>query len=49
MIEAIRSHDVEEADRLAHNHTLQFHERFLNFMRARYDDDFCFEWPTSAA
>ncbi|WP_209424698.1 GntR family transcriptional regulator [Pararhodobacter sp. SW119] len=43
MIDAIRARDVEEADRLAHKHTLQFHDGFLNFMRARYDDGFVFD------
>lgn len=49
MIEAIRARDVDEADRLAHKHTLQFHDGFLNFMRARYDNDFCFDLPGSVA
>jgi DNA-binding GntR family transcriptional regulator len=46
IIEAIRARDVEEADRLAHNHTRQFHDRFLNFLKARYDDDFNFDAPS---
>ena len=49
MIEAIRARDVSEADRLAHRHTRQFHDGFLNFMRARYDNDFSFEPPDPAA
>ncbi len=40
---AIQNQDVELADRLAHAHTRQFHDRFLNFMRAGYFDDFNFE------
>lgn len=43
MIEAIRDQDVERADQLAHAHTRQFHDRFINFLRASYDDDFDFE------
>ena len=31
------------ADKLAHDHTRQFHDRFMNFMRANYIDDFNFE------
>jgi DNA-binding GntR family transcriptional regulator len=42
IIEAISSRNVDEADRLAHAHTRQFHDGFLNFMRARYDDGFDF-------
>ncbi len=40
---AIQDQDVELADRLAHAHTRQFHDRFMNFMRASYFDDFDFE------
>jgi DNA-binding GntR family transcriptional regulator len=43
IIEAIRRQDVLEADRLAHEHTRQFHDRFINFLKARYEDDFDFE------
>ena len=43
IIGAIRRQDVSEADRLAHEHTRQFHDRFINFLKARYDDDFDFE------
>lgn len=45
MIDAIRQSDVEKADRLAHDHTRQFHDRFLGFLRARHDDDFTFDRP----
>jgi len=41
--DAIQMQDVELADRLAHAHTRQFHDRFMNFMRANYIDDFDFE------
>ena len=40
---AIQDQDVELADRLAHAHTRQFHDRFMNFMRAGYFDDFNYE------
>lgn len=47
MIDAIREKNVEKADILAHDHTRQFHDRFMNFLRARYEDDFTFEKPLS--
>lgn len=34
MIEAISARDVERADRLAHDHTRQFRDRFLDFLSA---------------
>lgn len=40
---AIRDRDVERADRLAHDHTRQFLDRFMNFLRAQYDDEFTFD------
>jgi DNA-binding GntR family transcriptional regulator len=43
IIKAIQNQDVKLADSLAHAHTRQFHDRFLNFMRASYFDDFDFE------
>ena len=43
IIEAIRQQDVIEADRLAHEHTRQFHDRFINFLKAKYYEDFDFE------
>ncbi len=42
MIDAIEAGDVERADKLAHSHTRQFHDRFMNFLQASYDDDFNF-------
>ncbi len=36
MIEAIRARDVERADRLAHDHSRQFRDRFIEFLRANY-------------
>jgi DNA-binding GntR family transcriptional regulator len=50
MAEAVRQRDIDLADRLAHNHTRQFHDRFMNFMRAKYDEGFDFELtPVPAA
>lgn len=49
MIEAIRPRDVELADRLAHKHTRQFHDRFMDFMQAKYDEDFDFELTAAIA
>ena len=46
MIEAIRARDVDAADRLAHQHTRQFHERFMSFLIAHYSDDFDFDLST---
>lgn len=43
IIEAIQNQDVELADKLAHDHTRQFHDRFMHFMHANYIDDFDFE------
>lgn len=43
MIEAIERKDVELADKLAHEHTRQFHTRFTKFMGAQYLDDFDLE------
>ena len=33
MLEAIRDRDVERADRLAHDHTRQFRDNFIQFLR----------------
>ena len=46
MIEAIRARDVELADRLAHQHTRQFHKRFVDFLSAKYSDGFDFDLST---
>ncbi len=45
MIAAIEARDVDEADRLAHAHTRQFHERFLKFLTTDYSADFRFDAP----
>ncbi len=42
MIDAIRDRDVARADRLAHDHTRHFHDRFVMFMSANYSEDFDF-------
>jgi len=42
LIKAIENQDVEMADKLAHDHTRQFHDRFANFLKAQYFDDFDF-------
>lgn len=49
MIDAIRRRDIAKADDLAHVHTRQFHDRFVNFMRAKYEVDFDFDVPISGA
>jgi DNA-binding GntR family transcriptional regulator len=36
MIAAIRAKDVDRADKLAHEHTRQFRDNFLNFLRENY-------------
>jgi DNA-binding GntR family transcriptional regulator len=36
MLEAIRDQDVERADALAHAHTRQFRDNFINFMTENY-------------
>jgi len=46
MIDAIRNRDVARADRLAHEHTRQFHKRFIEFLSARYATDFDFALST---
>jgi DNA-binding GntR family transcriptional regulator len=49
MIEAIRARDAERADALAHAHTRQFRERFLDFLRTNYSSGFDLRSSTSAA
>lgn len=36
MLEAIRDHDVARADALAHAHTRQFRDNFINYMKHTY-------------
>jgi len=49
MISAIEARDVALADQLAHHHTRQFHDRFVDFMSAKYSDDFDFARSTLSA
>ncbi len=46
MIDAIRKRDVPMADKLAHDHTRHFHDRFVRFMSANYSEDFDFDLST---
>lgn len=39
LLEAIRDQDVEQADRLAMDHTRQFRDNFLHFMKENYASD----------
>ncbi len=39
MLEAIRMRDADLADELAHAHTRQFQDNFMNFMRENYTTD----------
>jgi DNA-binding GntR family transcriptional regulator len=39
MLDAIRNKNVELADELAHAHTRQFQDNFINFMRENYTTD----------
>ena len=40
MIDAIEARDLDRADQLAHDHTRQFHDRFLEFLRTKYSAGF---------
>jgi len=40
LIQAIENQDAEEAERLAHEHSRQFHHRFVDFMQAHYLESF---------
>lgn len=39
MLEAIRAKNVDLADELAHAHTRQFKQNFIDFMRENYTTD----------
>jgi hypothetical protein len=39
MFEAIRDRNIDLADELAHAHTRQFQDNFINFMRENYTTD----------
>ncbi len=47
MLEAIRDRDVERADRLAHAHTRQFQNNFIDFMRENYTTDVTLNSPAA--
>ncbi|RWX81235.1 GntR family transcriptional regulator [Neorhizobium lilium] len=48
MLEAIRAKNVERADELAHAHTRQFQNNFIEFLRENYTTDVSFN-PLAAA
>ena len=48
MLEAIRAKDVERADDLAHAHTRQFQNNFIEFMRENYTTDVTLRSLTAA-
>ncbi|MBV5325144.1 MAG: hypothetical protein J0626_07685, partial [Rhodospirillaceae bacterium] len=39
MLAAIKARDVERADKLAHDHTRQFRDNFIDFMKENYTTD----------
>lgn len=39
MFEAVRDRNIDLADELAHAHTRQFQDNFINFMRENYTTD----------
>ena len=39
MLAAIKAKDVERADKLAHDHTRQFRDSFIEFMKENYATD----------
>jgi DNA-binding GntR family transcriptional regulator len=43
MIDAIRNQDAEKAERLGHEHTIKFHDRFMNSLKADYLTGFKFD------
>jgi DNA-binding GntR family transcriptional regulator len=48
MLDAIKAKDVDRADKLAHAHTRQFQDSFINFMRENYTTEVSLA-PRSAA
>lgn len=44
-VDAIEARDVETADRIAHEHTFQFHDRFLKALQYAADEGFQIELP----
>lgn len=49
MLEAIRARDVERADSLAHAHTRQFRDNFLDFLKENHARNVPLEAPSAAA
>lgn len=49
MLEAIRARDVERADALAHAHTRQFRDNFMDFMKENYSRAVSLKPPGTAA
>lgn len=48
MLAAIKARDVERADRLAHDHTRQFRDSFIDFMKETYATDMALGEPQAA-
>jgi len=48
MLAAIEAKDVERADRLAHDHTRQFRNNFIEFMKENYATDLSLGQPRAA-
>lgn len=48
MLAAIKARDVERADRLAHDHTRQFRDSFIDFMKENYATDMALGEPQAA-
>jgi DNA-binding GntR family transcriptional regulator len=48
MIAAIKAKDVERADALAHAHTRQFRDNFIDFMKENYASDIALGRPRAA-
>lgn len=48
MIAAIKARNVERADRLAHDHTRQFRDNFIEFMKENYANDIALGRPRAA-
>jgi DNA-binding GntR family transcriptional regulator len=48
MLAAIAAKDVERADRLAHDHTRQFRDSFIDFMKENYATDMALGQPRAA-
>lgn len=48
MLEAIRAQDVERADLLAHAHTRQFRDQFIDFLKENHSRSFSLSAPVAA-